>query len=155
MPVREADAEGAMRDDLRHGQVRRVDVEVALDDLQVRRDAAEEVVGRRVGEVAQAEDLADFAGGEEFFELCGGAGEVRRGTGGGIGGRGGEGGVGRPLRGCPAGCGSVWVRGSEEGVDGTGARSGMKRSPRTRTSLEVMVAALFAHGAVFTFWERR
>jgi len=28
----------------------------------------------------------------------------------------------------------------------TGARSGMKRSPRTRTSLEVIVAARFSHG---------
>lgn len=92
MPMREADAEGTMRDDLRHGKVRRVDVEVALDDLQVRRDVAEEVVGGRVGEVAEAEDLADFAGGEEFLELCGGEGEVRRGTGGGIGGRGRRGG---------------------------------------------------------------
>lgn len=30
----------------------------------------------------------------------------------------------------------------------TGARSGMKRSPRTRTSLEVIVFGLFAHGVM-------
>lgn len=70
--MREPDPQGPMRHDFRGRKVRRVDVEVAFDDLQVRRDAAEEVVGGGVGEVAEAEDLADFAGGEEFFELCAG-----------------------------------------------------------------------------------
>lgn len=37
--------------------------------MQVRRDSTEEVVGFFIGQVAKTEDLADFAGGEEFFEL--------------------------------------------------------------------------------------
>ena len=69
MAVGETDAQRAVRDDFGEGQVGRLDVVVTLDDLQVRGDLAEEVVGFFVGEVAEAEDLADFAGGEEFFEL--------------------------------------------------------------------------------------
>jgi hypothetical protein len=46
------------------------DVEVAFYELQVGGDAAQEGVDGGGGEVAQAEDLADFAGGEEFLELC-------------------------------------------------------------------------------------
>lgn len=45
-------------------------VEVAFDELQVGRDAAQEGVDGGRGQVAQAEDLADFARGEEFLELC-------------------------------------------------------------------------------------
>lgn len=45
------------------------DVEVAFDELQVGRDAAQEGVDGGRGQVAQAEDLADFAGGEELLEL--------------------------------------------------------------------------------------
>ncbi len=41
-----------MRDDFREREVGGFDVEIALDDLQVRRDLAEEVVGFFVGEVA-------------------------------------------------------------------------------------------------------
>lgn len=37
--------------------------------------------------------------------------------------------------------------GGREGGGSTGARSGMKRSPRTRTSLDVMVAMGLVHGA--------
>jgi hypothetical protein len=40
--------------------------------LQVGRDGAEELVRFAVGDVAEAEDLADLAGREEFLELCGG-----------------------------------------------------------------------------------
>ena len=69
MPMCEADAEGAVGDDFLQGEVRGIDVEVAFYDLQVRGGEAEEVVGFFVGEVAEAEDLADFVGGEEFFEL--------------------------------------------------------------------------------------
>ena len=48
------------------------DVEVAFDELKVWGDAAQEGVDGGGGQVAQAEDLADFAGGEEFLELFGG-----------------------------------------------------------------------------------
>lgn len=74
MAMGEADAEGAVGDDFREGEVWRVHVVVAFDELQIGCDGSEEVVGGFVGEVAEAEDLTDFAGGEEFFEL----GEVRR-----------------------------------------------------------------------------
>jgi hypothetical protein len=69
VPVREADAQRAVRDDLGEREVGRFDVEVAFDDLQVRRDAAQEFVRFAVRDVAQAQDLADFAGREEFLEL--------------------------------------------------------------------------------------
>jgi len=45
------------------------DVEVALDELEVGRELAEEGVDGGGGEVAEAEDLADFARCEEFLEL--------------------------------------------------------------------------------------
>ena len=45
------------------------EVVVALDELEVRGEGAEEGVGGGGGEVAEAEDLGDFAGGEEFLEL--------------------------------------------------------------------------------------
>lgn len=93
--MREADAQTAVRDDFaerrgdreagggvagllllavgrgrgRGGGAER-DVEVAFDELQVGRDAAQEGVDGGRGQVAQAEDLADFARGEEFLELC-------------------------------------------------------------------------------------
>ena len=69
MPVREPDPQGAVRDDFGEGEVGSFGVEVAFDDLQVGGEGAEVVVGFFVGEVAQAEDGADFVGGEEFFEL--------------------------------------------------------------------------------------
>jgi hypothetical protein len=37
--------------------------------LQVWGDLAEELIGIAIGEVTQAEDLADLAGGQEFAEL--------------------------------------------------------------------------------------
>lgn len=58
-----------MSDDFRKGEVGCFNVKVALHYLKVGGDGAEEVVGFFVGEVAEAEDLAYFVGGEEFFEL--------------------------------------------------------------------------------------
>ena len=72
--VRETYAEVSVRDDFLVGQARRVGVEVAADYLQVGGYGAQEVEGGRVGQVAETEDLADFAGGEEFFELWFGEG---------------------------------------------------------------------------------
>jgi hypothetical protein len=46
-----------------------VGVEASAYELQVGRDGAEVGVGCAIGEVAETEGLADFAGGEEFFEL--------------------------------------------------------------------------------------
>ena len=93
--VREADAQTAVRDDFAErggdgeagggvagllllavgrggggGGGAERDVEVAFDELQVGRDAAQERVDGGGVQVAQAEDLADFAWGEEFLELC-------------------------------------------------------------------------------------
>lgn len=67
--LEEADAQGAVGDDLREGQGGGLDVEAALDDLEVGRDGAEVLVGRLVGQVSQAEGLGDFARGKELFEL--------------------------------------------------------------------------------------
>jgi hypothetical protein len=69
VPMREAYAQAAVRDHFGEGEVGGLDVEVALDDLQVRRDAAEELVRLLVGDVAEAEDLADLPWGEELLEL--------------------------------------------------------------------------------------
>jgi hypothetical protein len=69
--VREADAQRAVGDDAREREVGRLGVEVALDDLQVGRDGAQELVRVAVGEVAQAEDLADLTGREQLLELAG------------------------------------------------------------------------------------
>lgn len=52
VPMGEADAEAAMDDDLGEREIGRVDVEVSLDELQVGGDAAEELEGLPVGEVA-------------------------------------------------------------------------------------------------------
>jgi len=75
--VCEADAEGAVGDDFGEGEVggqvwreQGFGVEVAADELEVGGEGAQEVVGCGRGEVAEAERLADFAGGEELFELC-------------------------------------------------------------------------------------
>lgn len=70
MAMCESDTERAVRDDFRGSEVGGFDVVVALDDLEVGGDGAEVVVGFPVGEVAEAEDLGDFVGGEEFLELC-------------------------------------------------------------------------------------
>lgn len=67
--LEEADAQASVGDDLRQGQRRGLDVEAALDDLEVRRDGAQVLVRRLVGQVAEAEGLGDLARGEELFEL--------------------------------------------------------------------------------------
>lgn len=77
----EAYAQGAMCDDLAEREVRCVDVEVALHDLQVRRNGAQPLVRLLRGDVAQAEDLAYLARREELLELCACLGRVRRGSG--------------------------------------------------------------------------
>jgi len=55
--------------DFGEGEVRRFDIEVAFYYLEVGGYGAEEVVGFFVGEVAEAEDLSYFIGGEELLEL--------------------------------------------------------------------------------------
>lgn len=67
--LQEADADAAVRHDLREGQGGGLHVVAALDDLQVRGYRAEVLVCALVGEVAQAEGLAYLAGGEELLEL--------------------------------------------------------------------------------------
>lgn len=67
--MREANAQRAVRDDLGQREVGRLDVKVALDYLQVRRDAAEELVCFAVGNVAEAQDLPYLARREELLEL--------------------------------------------------------------------------------------
>ncbi len=56
-----------MRHDFREGKIRGLDIKIAFHDLEVRSDLTEEVVGFLVGKVTQAQDLADFAWGEEFL----------------------------------------------------------------------------------------
>lgn len=65
----EADAEAAVGDDLGERQVGRVDVEIALHQLQVGGHLAEKLERMAVGQVAQAQDLADLAGRQELPEL--------------------------------------------------------------------------------------
>lgn len=65
----EADPEAPVRDDLGEREGRGLDVEAALDDLEVRRDGAEVLVGGLVGQVSEAERLGDLSWGEQFFEL--------------------------------------------------------------------------------------
>ncbi len=67
--LEEADADGAVGDDLGQRKGGGLDVKAALDDLEVGGDGAQVLVGLLVSEVAEAERLADLAGGEEFFEL--------------------------------------------------------------------------------------
>lgn len=72
VPVREAYTQAAVCHDFGQGQVGRFHVKVALDNLQVGRNAAQELVRLAVGYVAQTENLADLAGREELLELRGG-----------------------------------------------------------------------------------
>lgn len=58
-----------MCDDLREGQSSGFGVEATFGDFEIRCDGAQVVVGGFVCEIAQAEGLPDFAGGQEFFEL--------------------------------------------------------------------------------------
>lgn len=61
--VSEADAQGAVIHDLGERKVGGIDIVVALDHLKVWRNLAEEVICIAIGQVTQAEDLADLAGG--------------------------------------------------------------------------------------------
>lgn len=70
MSVSKADAQATVIYDLGKRQVGGVDIVVALDHLQVRGDLAEELICIAIGQVTQAEDLADLAGGQEFAELA-------------------------------------------------------------------------------------
>lgn len=69
MPVREAYAQAAMCDYLRQREVGRLDIEIALDNLQVRCDGAEELVRLLVRDVSQAEDLPYLPRREKLLEL--------------------------------------------------------------------------------------
>lgn len=65
----EADAQGAVGDDLGQGETGGLDIVAALDDLQVGRNGAQVFVRVAVGEVSEAEGLADLAGREKLLEL--------------------------------------------------------------------------------------
>ena len=71
MAVGEAYPQRAMRDDLGEGVVVGLDIEVALDYLQVRRYRAEEIPGLAIGEVAETQYLTDLPWREELLELRG------------------------------------------------------------------------------------
>lgn len=64
------DAQAAVIYDLGEREVGRVNIVVALDHLKVRGYLAEELICIAIGQVTQAEDLADLAGGQEFAELA-------------------------------------------------------------------------------------
>lgn len=121
--LEEADAQRAVGDDLRERQRRGVGVEAALDDLEVGRDRAQVLVRRLVRQVPQAQRLPDLAGRQELLELCALA-LVRRSER-----------RGRRRRTRDGGC--VLTRAGM-----SMARSGMCRSPITRTSREVMVVGV-------------
>ena len=67
--LEEADADAAVGDDLRQGERRGFDIGAALDDLEVRRQGAQVLVGVLVGEVAETQGLADLARREQLLEL--------------------------------------------------------------------------------------
>lgn len=67
--LQEANSEGAVLHDGGYGQGGGLDIVPALDDLEVRGDGAEVLVGRLVGQIAEAEGLGDLAGGEELLKL--------------------------------------------------------------------------------------
>ncbi len=58
-----------MRDNLRRRKIRSLNVKIAFDNLEVGRDLTEEVIGFLVGQVAQAQDLADFAWRKKLLKL--------------------------------------------------------------------------------------
>lgn len=69
MAVGKPNAKATVVHDLREREVRGVNIVVALDHLQVGGYLAEVLIGLAVGEVSQAEDLADLSGSEELAEL--------------------------------------------------------------------------------------
>lgn len=80
MAMGESDTETPVSHDFGKREVGRVDIVVSLDKLQVRCDLAEELKGLAVGQVAQTQNLADLAGGEEFFELLQNMSGIRTGV---------------------------------------------------------------------------
>lgn len=78
MSMSKADAQAAMVYDLGEREVGGVDIVVALDHLQVRGDLTEKLICLAVGQVTQAEDLADLSGCEELAELARIDGSVER-----------------------------------------------------------------------------
>lgn len=58
-----------MGHNLRESEVGRVNIKVPLDHLQVRGYLAEEIICLAIGQVAQAQGLADLSGRQEFAEL--------------------------------------------------------------------------------------
>lgn len=68
-PLEKADADAAVRHDLRERQRRRLDVHTALYDLEVGRHRPQVLVRRLVRQVAEAERLADLTRREELLEL--------------------------------------------------------------------------------------
>lgn len=69
MAVCEAYAQRSMGDDLGEGEIWRFDVEIALDNLKVRRDTPQEFVRLSICDVAKAENLSDLARSKELLEL--------------------------------------------------------------------------------------
>lgn len=69
MAMCEAYAQRSVGDDLGEGEIWRFDVEVALDDLKVRRNAPQELVRLSICDVAKAENLSNLAGRKELLEL--------------------------------------------------------------------------------------
>jgi hypothetical protein len=70
--VRKAYTKRAVSDYFRKGEIGSLSVKVAFYDLEIGSYAPEKFKGFSVGEVTQAEDLADFARRKEFLELsCG------------------------------------------------------------------------------------
>jgi hypothetical protein len=65
----EAYAQRPVGDDLGESEVGCFDVEIALDDLQIRRNAAQKLVCLSVCDVAKAKDLSDLARRQELLEL--------------------------------------------------------------------------------------
>ena len=58
-----------MGHNLGKSEIRCLHIEVTFDDLKIRRNLSEEIVSFFVGQVAQAENLANFARSKELFEL--------------------------------------------------------------------------------------
>ena len=65
----EANTEAAMINNLREREVGWVDVEIALDHLQVWGDLAKEVIGIAIGQVTQTQDLSNLSRSKEFPKL--------------------------------------------------------------------------------------
>lgn len=69
MAMSEANAKTPVRGDFGEGKIRRIDIEITFNQLQVRRDLAKELESVAIRQISQTQDLADFTGREEFPEL--------------------------------------------------------------------------------------